>query len=259
MRVSRILAVTAALAAGSSTTVQQAFAETVGKAVSIRTTVTGGKGPLKQADLISQNERIRANQFGLGHFEFIDGTKLVVGPNSNIVIDEYVLGDRNRFKKLALTATRGAFRWISGKSPSSAYQISTPAGTLGVRGTAVDVSVNGDIAMAVLLQGRGQWCTSVNNRRQCVTMNRRCDFVVARRGAGVTAPQRVNRNALNEAGADGAFPFLTDKHRLLASYQLTRYNCGMGQLPAGRLKSDPFKSPRPARTPDRPEPQGSQK
>src|SRR5688572_30451673 len=152
MRVPRLLAFTVALTAGCSTSVIQAFAETVGKAVSIRTIVTGDKGELKTADPISRNERIRANQFGLGQFVFIDGSKLAVGPNSTVVVDEYVLGEGNRFKKLTLNATRGAFRWISGKSPSSAYRIATPAGSLGVRGTAVDVSVRGNAAMMVLLQ-----------------------------------------------------------------------------------------------------------
>jgi hypothetical protein len=168
-----------------------------------------------------------------------------------------VLGEGNRFKKLALTATRGTFRWISGKSPSSAYQIATPAGTLGVRGTAVDVSVRGDAAMMVLLQGRGQWCNEENNRRKCVTVSRPCDFIVARRGAGVTEPQRISRTALNEAtGSTDAFPFMVNNQRLLASYQLARYSCGMGKQRQQEDNRREANRPGPD-APDAPEPQPS--
>jgi hypothetical protein len=248
MRAPRLLALTVALTAGCSMSVIQAFAETVGKAVSIRTIVTGDKGELKTADPISRNERIRANQFGLGQFVFIDGSKLAVGPNSTVVVDEYVLGEGNRFKKLALNATRGAFRWISGKSPSSAYQISTPAGSLGVRGTAVDVTVRGNAAMMVLLQGSARWCTQGVNRGQCVTVRRPCDFIIARRGSGISDPQPVSRTALSEIGVDAA-PFLRDNRRLLASFRLGRNNCGMGQRvtspPSGRADARPTREGRP--------------
>lgn len=102
MRTSRAFAFAVALSAGCSMLALQALAETVGKAVSIKTRVSGDRGELKRADPVSRNERIKTNNIGLGQFEFADGTKLAVGPNSNVVIDEYVLGSGNRVKKLAV-------------------------------------------------------------------------------------------------------------------------------------------------------------
>jgi hypothetical protein len=244
MHLSRVLAAAVALSAGFSIAATLAMAETVGKAVSVKTRVTGDRGELKRADPVSRDERIRTNNIGLGQFQFVDGTKLAVGPNSSIVIDEYVLGERNRVKKLSINATKGAFRWISGKSPSSAYEITTPVGSLGVRGTAFDVFVGGDTAMMVLLSGSGEWCTDPA-RRNCVTVDRPCQFIVARRG-GVSDPQPVSRGAINQFGAAAAFPFLINNRQLLSSYRLGTNNCGMGMKVPDRSTNS---RDRPARTP----------
>src|SRR4029079_12126588 len=89
-----------AFVAGGSFLAAGALAEQVGKAVSVRTIVTGANGELKRSDPVSRDERINTNNTGLGQFQFIDGTKLAVGPNSSIVVDEYVLGSGNRVKRL---------------------------------------------------------------------------------------------------------------------------------------------------------------
>jgi hypothetical protein len=202
-----------------------ALSQTVGKAVSVRTTVTGARGEIKTADPVQRNERIRTNVSGLGQFQFIDGTKLAVGPNSTVTIDEYVLGSGSRLKKLTLNATRGTLRWISGRSASSAYQINTPAGSLGVRGTAVDLAVRGNTAMMVLLNGAARWCPP-GDRTNCVTVNRPCDFIVAQ-GGNITPPERVTGGAVNQFGAN-SLPFLVNNQRLLPSFRLGRANCGIG-------------------------------
>jgi hypothetical protein len=229
-----------------------AVAEQVGKAVSVRTVVTGASGELKRSDPVNRDERIKTNNTGLGQFQFIDGTKLAVGPNSSIVVDEYVLGSGNRVKRLALNTTKGALRWISGKSPSSAYEIATPMGTLGVRGTAVDLYVGNNVSMLVLLNGAAQWCPP-GDRSNCVVLDRPCDFIVAR-GGNISQPERVTARAANQFGTD-AFPFLVNNQRLLPSFRLGRANCGIGKdrLPSRNGSSDQQNAPRsmPERSRDR--------
>ena len=44
--------------------------------------------------------------------------------------------------KLAINMLGGTFRFITGTSPKSAYQIDTPTGTIGVRGTAFDAFID---------------------------------------------------------------------------------------------------------------------
>jgi hypothetical protein len=48
--------------------------------------------------------------------------------------------------------TRGALRFISGNMPSQSYEIRTPAGSIGVRGTILDVIVyeNGEVVLQLV-------------------------------------------------------------------------------------------------------------
>jgi hypothetical protein len=231
------------IAGFSFLTTMGAVAEQVGRAVSVRTIVTGSGGELKRSDPVSRDERIKTNNTGLGQFQFIDGTKLAVGPNSSIVIDEYVLGSGNQVKRLAISTTKGALRWISGKSPSSAYEITTPTGTLGVRGTAVDLYVGNNMSMLVLLNGAARWCLP-GGKTNCVVVDRPCDFIVAR-GGNITQPERVTGSAVKQFGAD-AFPFLISNQRLLPSFRLGRSNCGLSRdrFPSRNGSSDQQNAPR---------------
>ena len=81
-----------------------------------------------------------------------------MGPNSSLVLDRSVFVGSSAFKTLSLKATRGTFRWISGKSSSSAYNIDTPFGTLGIRGTAVDFYIGAGTASVIILEGRAVFC-----------------------------------------------------------------------------------------------------
>ena len=109
-------------------------AEKVGNAVKINVVITGDEGVMTTGDPVHRDERVRANASGVGQFQFDDGSKLAVGPNATVVIDKYVLGEGGKLKKLTVRATKGTFRFISGKSAPSAYTIVTPAGTMGIRG-----------------------------------------------------------------------------------------------------------------------------
>jgi hypothetical protein len=57
-----------------------AFTETVGKAVSVRTVVTGANGELKRSDPVSRDERIGTNNTGLGQFQFVTATASASSP-----------------------------------------------------------------------------------------------------------------------------------------------------------------------------------
>ncbi len=68
-------------------------------------------------------------------FVFRDGSKLAWGqalPSSSTSSSS---NDSKSVQQLTVAAAKGTFRWISGNSKHSAYQILTPAGTIGVRGT----------------------------------------------------------------------------------------------------------------------------
>ncbi len=187
--------------------------EPIGKAVEIRTAVTGASGDVAINDPVFQDERIRTSKSGLGQFVFRDGTKLAVGWGSSVVVDKFVFDGSNSVKKLTIKAAKGTFRWVSGKSNHTAYEILTPAGTIGVRGTAFDFYIAGDGTTAmVLLGGAASFCGAGG----CRQLTRRCDYVVAKRGGSVTAARRVDRGIFKALGNARALPFLSGNQKLAA-------------------------------------------
>jgi hypothetical protein len=234
--------------------------EEVGQAVLIKTSVTGQGGPLLVKDPVHRDERIQTSNSGLGQFVFRDGTKLAVGWGSSVVIDKFVFDDSNSVKKLSIKAAKGTFRWISGNSKSSAYQILTPAGTIGVRGTVFDFYVGRDGTTAVvLLNGQAQFC-GANGCRQ---LKQHCDCVVATPGSGVSDTRRINRSIFATLRNQRALSFLTGTQKLSTGFGTMGTNCGISMAEVephdptpnlGRKAATPDKPDQPNRpdTPDQP-------
>ncbi|MDL2406902.1 FecR domain-containing protein [Rhizobium calliandrae] len=228
--------------------------EKVGEAVLIKTEVSGASGPMAVDDPVHRDERIRTSISGLGQFTFRDGTKLAVGAGSSVVIDKFVFDDSGSVKKLTINAAKGTFRWMSGNSNHSAYQIVTPAGTIGVRGTAFDfyVGPNGTTAV-VLLNGAAQFCGAGG----CRNLRAQCDCVVAKRNGEISDPRRVNRDILKTLGNQRALPFLSGDQTLSGRMAFAGGgDCGLSTAMRDRPNgtsphSDPAHSPAPS-SPDTP-------
>ena len=68
----------------------------------------------------------------------LDGTTFSIGPNSSMVIDEFVFDPANGTGKLTASISRGTLRLISGRlarQEQEAIRIRLPVATVGVRGT----------------------------------------------------------------------------------------------------------------------------
>jgi hypothetical protein len=243
-----LLKLAAAAIAFVSTAFPAATQEQVGQATLVRTSVTGATGPIAVKSPVYRDERIRTSQSGLGEFRFADGTKFAVGGNSSVVIDRFVYDSSKTFNKLTLNAARGSFRWISGKSKSEAYEIVTPAGTIGVRGTRFDIFVGpGGITSVVLLSGAAQFCGS----NGCQELRRRCDVVVATPGGGVSDPARVNRDIFAAVGSDQAFPFLSGRQQLSSGFRSAfGGSCGLSAASGKRTERGGGHSPEPRSAPE---------
>src|SRR3569833_2692790 len=75
---------------------------------------------------------------------FADNTKLVVGPQSSLKIDDYLLRNNGDAGKFVVDMLSGSFRFATGNGPKSSYVINTPTGPSGVRGTGVDTWIGID-------------------------------------------------------------------------------------------------------------------
>ena len=130
-------------------------AEQVGSTIEAKSTVSGegavGKRVIATADPIYRDERLRSNITGLGQFQLGDGTKLVLGRNASLVIDRYVLAGGGKAKTVTLKLLSGTARFVTGSSDKRAYRILTPQGTIGVRGTAFDLTVRNGKTYLLLL------------------------------------------------------------------------------------------------------------
>jgi hypothetical protein len=115
-----------------------AAAEPSGHAIhvdpSVDATGPGGRRMIELQGAVFMGDEIVAGSEGLAQILFIDDTRLVVGPNSRLTIDSFVFNPDYTARKVTITALKGSFRFISGRSPAAAYRIRTPAMTIGIRG-----------------------------------------------------------------------------------------------------------------------------
>jgi len=84
---------------------------------------------------MAANERVVTGPRGQTQLLFVDGSALTVGPNSDIVLDEFVYDPDSKSGKLAFSATKGVFRLVGGQlSKQSPVLIRTQTATVGIRG-----------------------------------------------------------------------------------------------------------------------------
>ena len=127
-----VLLVTTAFAGSASAIEPSGHAVKVDPAVNAAG--PGGRRLIQLQGAVCMGDEIVASPVGLAQIKFIDDTRLVVGPNSRLKIDVFVFNPDNTAKKVAIRIVKGSFRFISGKSPKSAYSITTPSSTIGIRG-----------------------------------------------------------------------------------------------------------------------------
>lgn len=250
-------AVAASLALGLGITApERAAAQTaLGAAVGVTQNATARRGgrtvQLAAGAPLFEGDRIRTNGSGQVEILFSDDTKMVVGPNSNLEIAQYLMRNQRTASRMAVNALGGSFRFISGNSDSSAYQVGTPTGTIGVRGTKFDFAVSPrDGTVAVMqLQGASQLCPAgaARNDPRCGALRNRCKFgVIGRRGP-------LGRSRA-EALENGEFPFLLRQDRLRREFRVP-----FAEDCASPVKAEaiPRVAPPPPPPPPEPEPEKS--
>ena len=78
-------------------------------------------------------ETVRTGNSGQADLQFHDKSNLSVGPKSSVRLDKFVYDPNKSTGTVAIQATRGSFRFVTG-SQGGSYQIKSPYGTLGIRG-----------------------------------------------------------------------------------------------------------------------------
>ncbi|NWH09192.1 MAG: FecR domain-containing protein [Alphaproteobacteria bacterium] len=88
-------------------------------------------------DPVIRNASVSAVRDGGAELRFLDGSTLTVGPESEVVIDEFVYDPAANAGSATMRLTKGVFRYVSGRMPDDKVQIETETATIGIRGTVV--------------------------------------------------------------------------------------------------------------------------
>jgi FecR-like protein len=134
------------LAALLATPVMPSLAATqIGVAASIKPNAERIEGTniqsLSAGNEIYANESIRTGNLGQADLVFVDKTNLTVGPASEVRLDKFVYDPNGPRGQVVMKITKGAFRFVTGTQDHNAYKVTTPFGTLGVRGTVVEMVI----------------------------------------------------------------------------------------------------------------------
>jgi hypothetical protein len=130
----------AVLLASGAVAAGPASAQDVGSAAAVnplsQSTPPGGRiRVLRIGERVVHNERIQTSANGTVQLLFIDKTALNVGPNSNLVIDNFVYDPATGTGQMVTSLTKGALRFVGGQlSRQGAATVNTPVASIGIRG-----------------------------------------------------------------------------------------------------------------------------
>ena len=197
------------------------------------------KGPVYSGDVIKTNRR------GTAQILFADNTKMVVGPNSQVAVDDFVFSSSSRASTFAIDALRGSFRFITGASAKNVYSINTPTATIGVRGTAFDGHVAEDGTTTIAMwHGTVRLCDKATPLH-CLDISGTCSMVQL-------APQadfnRVNDVYKRTDILDRLVPFAFRQTRLMSEFRVSSRGCEIRNL-APQWNPDGGRNPTPTPTP----------
>ena len=198
-------------AATSASAAEKSPPTEVGTTILIKKKVTGiidlDERELKKGFRVFRNELVRTGPDSQAELRLDDNTKLALGPDAELRLDEFAVGGGSDARSIAVRLLKGTLRFLTGRNASETYKIETPSATIGVRGTVFDLYIgpNGD-TFVLLHQGEVEICT----RARSCKPHRRVGRVVRATVLGVVSdPVKWTAQLVGEGiGVTKAFPFV---------------------------------------------------
>jgi hypothetical protein len=152
-----------AIAAAAATVALPGLAaaqEAIGINAGIRNQVQMRRGaaPPRPAVLrqrVALNDEVRTGAASQLQILLLDRSVFTIGANARLTVDRFVYDPRRSVRSVSATVTRGAFRFISGRSlapGANSGSIRTPVATIGIRGTIVEGVVGADAVRIALAE-----------------------------------------------------------------------------------------------------------
>ena len=164
---------------------------------------------------VTFGERFKTDSTGVIHILFMDQSSMTLGPNSELVIDEFAFDPESRRGSIAVNLVKGALRVVGGfiskfNSPQgfSAARVQTATATIGIRGGISLIENDDNNISTAFLFGQQMEVLGLNGLLQTVT---RPGFGINIGLDGIPGdPARVPPSFLNKLmqqfGAGGALP-----------------------------------------------------
>jgi hypothetical protein len=175
----------------------------------------GGSRSLAAGSAVYEADKIVTGS-GNVQIVFVDNTRLLIGPQSTLVIERFLLRGGRTVRKLSIDALRGTFRFISGNSRKSAYNLTTANATITLEGTGFDVAPGSSTVIAVYA-GRAGLCTG----GQCEKVSQKCGVARARGGTVAELQGRAKSMALRK------LPYLTNQGHLAKAFRIDTSACAI--------------------------------
>ncbi|HYI41590.1 MAG TPA: FecR family protein [Allosphingosinicella sp.] len=143
----------AAAVAAASLAASPAFAQAVGVNAAVRNKVvivgagTKKARPAVVRERVNLNDEVRTAAASQLQILLLDRTTFTVGANARVAVDRFVYDPARNSRSTGVSVTRGAFRFMSGRtlrSPSGPVSVRTPVATIGIRGTIFEGVVGED-------------------------------------------------------------------------------------------------------------------
>jgi hypothetical protein len=200
------------LSASLTAAAASASAQQVGVNSAVNTNAAGTPpGAATQRLVVGQkvvyHEHIVTDAGGQAQILFLDESAMTIGPNSDLMIDEFVYDPSTGTGKLAMSATKGVMRFVGGRISKleNAVTMQTPSASIGIRGGVfiMDQQAAGPLEVDFVF-GKGLTVTGASGVSQDII---RPGFSVSVAGPGATptppAPAPAGRLAGLLAQLDG--------------------------------------------------------
>jgi hypothetical protein len=193
------IALGAVAGAGETARAQQKIGSAAAVINDVTRELAGATSPLKAGDPVFRDELVRTAEASKAKLIFLDSTNLVVGPSSQVTLDEFVYSGPTAAasaQKMEVSLTKGVFRFTTGTLDKKAYLISTSNSSIALRGTVLDIDVRRGLSRVTLREGRALVCPRPSGA--CVELN------APGQTAQVTTIGGVNHASLSSSPVDVA-------------------------------------------------------
>jgi hypothetical protein len=134
-----------------------------------------GRSPVYRLEPIHEGARLETVSSGAMQVKFSDSSVLTLGSNTRLRVDRFVYAQAGSGEQ-SLALARGVFRLVSGAIPKNSVKLTTPAVSIGIRGTILKLQVKEDGGGTVYFEHRQGFVENREGRHVPVEEGERLEF-----------------------------------------------------------------------------------